>query len=98
LKEHGWDRSFEGEVSGVIGAGAFVSFGPVESGAAYEGFLPARALRGDYYDVNEERTALIGRRTGRRFRLGDPVRVAVHSVEPARGRVDLEPARNGAPE
>ena len=95
LNEQGWDRDFEGEVGGVIGAGVFVSFGPLEGGAACEGFLPARTLRGDYYDVNEERTALVGRRTGRRLRLGDPVRVAVRSVEPARGRVDLQPAAGG---
>ena len=92
LNERGWDRQFEGEVGGVIGAGAFVSFGPLEGGAACEGFLPARTLGGDYYDVNEERTALVGRRTGRRLRLGDPVSVVVRSVEPARGRVDLERA------
>jgi ribonuclease R len=92
LNEQGWDRKFEGEVGGVIGAGAFVTFGATRGSPPYEGFLPARTLVGDYYDVNEERTALIGRRTGRRLRLGDPVSVAVRSVEPPRGRVDLEPA------
>jgi ribonuclease R len=91
LDQHGWDQRFEGEISGVIGAGAFVSFEGVPGGAACEGFLPARKLAGDYYDLNEERTALVGRRTGRRLRLGDPVTVVVRSVEPARGRVDLEP-------
>jgi ribonuclease R len=91
LDEHGWDRRFEGEVAGVVGAGAFVSFEGVPGGAACEGFLPARKLGGDYYEMNEERTALVGRRTGRRLRLGDPVSVVVRSVEPARGRVDLEP-------
>src|SRR5207302_1101421 len=39
LAGSGWDRRFEGEVSGVIGAGAFVSFTGVEGGAACEGFL-----------------------------------------------------------
>jgi ribonuclease R len=92
LTEHGWDQRFEGEVGGVIGAGAFVSFGSTDGGARFEGFLPSRTLGGDYYDVNEEATALIGRRTGRRLRLGDPVSVVVRSVEPPRGRVDLEPA------
>src|SRR5207247_1531126 len=48
LDQHGWDRSFEGEVSGLIGAGAFVSFESVEGGAACEGFLPVRKLAGDY--------------------------------------------------
>jgi ribonuclease R len=92
LARSGWDRRFEGEVSGVIGAGAFVSFTGVEGGAACEGFLPARRIGGDWYDLNEEQTALVGRNTGRMLRLADPVEVVVRSVEPARGRVDLEPA------
>jgi len=52
-----------------------------------------RRMRGDYYDLNEERTALIGRSTGRRLRLGDPLAVGVRSVEAPRGRVDLDLAR-----
>jgi exoribonuclease R len=80
----------------VIEAGAFVSFDPGAGGALCEGLLPVRRMRGDWYDLNEERTALIGRNTGRTLRLADPVAVSVRSVEPARGRIDLEPA--GAPE
>jgi ribonuclease R len=93
LFEHGRDQEFEGEVTGVIEAGAFVSFDPGAGGATCEGLLPVRRLRGDWYDLNDERTALVGRRTGRTLRLGDPVTVSVRSVEPARGRIDLELAR-----
>jgi ribonuclease R len=91
LFEGGWDRRFEGEVSGVVGAGAFVRFGG-DLGDTYEGFLPARLLRGERYDLNETETALVGRRTGSALRLGDPVGVRVSSIEAPRGRVDLEPA------
>jgi ribonuclease R len=90
LFEGGWRRQFEGEVRGVIGAGAFVAFGG-ELGDVYEGFLPARRLRGERFDLNETETALVGRRTGRALRLGDPVDVTVERVEAPRGRVDLEP-------
>jgi ribonuclease R len=92
LARSSWDRRFEGEVSGVISSGAFVSFAGIEGGAPCEGFLPARRIGGDWYDLNEEQTALVGRNTGRMLRLADPVDVVVRSVEPARGRVDLEPA------
>ncbi len=92
----GWDRPFEGEVSGIIGAGAFVSFPGVEGGAACEGFLPVRRLGGDWYDLNEEQTALVGRSTGRRLRLADPIDVVVRSIDAARGRVDLDPAASAA--
>ena len=58
------DARFEGEVSGVIGAGAFVRFGG-ELADVYEGFLPARRMRGEHFDLNETETALVGRRSGR---------------------------------
>ncbi len=90
LFEAGPEHEFEGEVAGVIGAGAFVAFAG-ELGQAYEGFLPARTLRGERFELNEIETALVGSRTGRSVRLGDPVSVRVQRVEAQRGRVDLEP-------
>jgi ribonuclease R len=90
LFEGGWSRQFEGEVSGVIGAGAFVGFGG-ELGDVYEGFLPARRMRGERFDLDSTETALVGGRSGRRVRLGDSVTVRVDRVEAARGRVDLVP-------
>jgi len=83
----GHERVYDGEVTGVIGAGAFVSFGD-----GHEGLLPVRRLRGDWWELNEEGTILLGERTGATLRLGDPVRVRVRSIDAPRGRVDLEPA------
>jgi ribonuclease R len=94
LFESGWNREFDGEVSGVIGAGAFVRFGG-ELADVYEGFVPVRRLRGERFDLNAVETALVGRRTGRELRLGDPLRVRVDSVDAPRGRVDLTPADGG---
>jgi ribonuclease R len=90
LRERGTEAEFEGEVSGVIRAGAFVSFGG-ELGDVYEGFVPARLLRGEYFALNETETALVGRRSGRALRLGDPISVKVGKVDANDGRVDLEP-------
>jgi ribonuclease R len=91
LFEGGWGTVFEGEVSGVVGAGAFVRFAG-EHADVYEGFLPARTMRGDRFDLNETETGLVGRRTGTTLSLGDPLTVIVDSVETARGRVDLSRA------
>jgi ribonuclease R len=91
LLDSGWEQVFEGEISGVIGAGAFVAFGG-DLGDVYEGFLPARKLRGERFELNQAQTALGGTKTGRQVRLGDPVGVRVVGVESPRGRVDLEPA------
>jgi ribonuclease R len=87
LFEAGWDYEFEGEVTGVIGAGAFVAFGE-----GHEGMLPVRRLTGDWWELNGLETMLIGAGSGDRIRLGDPVTVRVEKVDAPRGRVDLVPA------
>jgi ribonuclease R len=89
MAEVGADEVFDGEVVGVIAAGAFVAFG--ERGS-FEGLLPVRRLRGDWWELNEEGTILVGTRNGGAIRLGDPVQVRVGRIDAPRGRVDLLPA------
>ena len=84
LYEHGWDETFEGEIIGLIGSGLFVRFGDV-----FEGFLPARRLAGDYFELNPLGTALVGRRGGGTYRLGDPIAVRVAEVRRSEGKVEL---------
>jgi ribonuclease R len=81
--------AFEGEVVGLASAGAFVAFG---RDGEFEGMLPVRRMRGDWWELNEEGTMLVGTRNGGAVRLGDPVRVRVGQVDAPRGRVDLLPA------
>jgi ribonuclease R len=88
----GHEASFDGEVVGLIGAGAFVAFG---DGLQFEGMLPVRRLRGDWWELNEEATMLVGTRSGGAIRLGDPVQVRVGRIDAPRGRVDLMPADMG---
>jgi ribonuclease R len=85
------ERIFEGEVVGLIGAGAFVAFG-VERALSFEGLLPVRRMRGDWWELNEQGTMLVGTRGGGAIRLGDTIAIAVDSVDAPRGRVDLVPA------
>jgi len=89
LGERGLDAEFEGEVSGVIRAGAFVSF-VGELGDAYEGMLPARRLPGGRYELDRAEVALVNRGSKASLRLGDPVKVRATGVDAPRGRVDLE--------
>jgi ribonuclease R len=84
LFERGWNEPFEGEIIGAIGSGLFVRFGEV-----FEGYLPARKLPGEYYELNPLATAMVGRRSGATFRLGDPIEVKVERLEPAQGKVEL---------
>jgi ribonuclease R len=88
LGRAGRETQFEGEVVGLIGAGAFVSFGP---GSLYEGLLPVRRLRGDWWELSEEGTMLVGTHSGQAIRLGDGVQVQVQGIDAPRGRVDLVP-------
>jgi ribonuclease R len=89
LGRRGAETEFEGEVSGTIRAGAFVSFGG-ELGDVYEGLVPARTMGSERFELNETETALVGRESGNTVRLGDPISVRVSGAEPERGRVDLE--------
>lgn len=94
LAERGGGTEFEGEVSGTVRAGAFVAFGG-DLGDVYEGFVPARTMGEDHFELNETETALVGRETGATLRLGDPISVRVTGVEAGRGRVDLEAVVDG---
>jgi ribonuclease R len=82
------DGAFDGEIVGLIGAGAFVAFG---EGLQYEGLLPVRRLHDDWWELNEPATMLVGTRNGGAMRLGDPVTVRVGRIDAPRGRVDLLP-------
>jgi ribonuclease R len=84
LFEHGWDEQFEGEIIGVIPSGLFVRFGDV-----FDGFLPARRLHGDYFELNTLGTALAGRRGGGVFRLGDVISVRAEEIRRWEGKVEL---------
>jgi ribonuclease R len=91
LFERGPDARFDGEVSGVIGAGAFVRFGGALTDV-YEGFLPARRIGGrERYELDPTETMLVGSRGGPAVRMGDPVGVTVERVDAPRGRTDLLP-------
>jgi ribonuclease R len=85
LFEEGWEAEFDGEIVGAIGSGIFVRFD-----AVFEGYVPARKLPGDYFELNPLATALVGRRSGSSYRLGDAVRVRVERIEKPSGRVSLE--------
>ena len=88
LTERGWEETtFEGEIIGVIPSGLFARFGDV-----FEGYLPARRLAGDYFELNTLGTALTGRRGGRTYRLGDPIEVVVEEIRRSEGKVELSPA------
>src|SRR5439155_24064628 len=91
LFELGWEATFSGEIIGVIDSGLFVRFGEV-----FEGYLPARRLGGDYFEINALATGLFGRRSKRAFRLGDAIEVRVEEIRRGEGKVELSLAQRRA--
>ena len=77
---------FAGRVSGVTRAGLFVTL--AETGAS--GIVPMRSLGDDFYDFDELARMLVGRRTGKLWRLGDPVTVRLREAAPVTGGLVLE--------
>ncbi len=77
---------FAGHVSGVTNFGVFVEL----EDAFVEGMVPLERMTEDYYHFIPEEYAVVGRATGRRFRLGDPVSVRVESVDLAARRIVFE--------
>lgn len=85
---------FAGRISGVTRFGLFVAL--TETGA--DGLVPIRSLPTDYYIHAEEHHALIGRRTGRVFRLCAPVQVRIMEADRLTGSsvFELVDAEGGA--
>jgi exoribonuclease R len=99
LHERGHHEPFAGEITGLISAGAFLSFDArTDIAPRFQGMLPVRRLSvpadgaREWWEINEQGTILHGEHTGATLRLGDALDVRVGRVDTVRGRVDLEPA------
>ena len=85
---------FHGHVSGVANFGIFVELEDI----FVEGMVPLEFMTDDYYRFIPEEHAVLGRRSGRRFRLGDPVTVRVEGVDLAARRVTFQLQAGGTRE
>jgi ribonuclease R len=84
MQRHVGDE-FTATVSSVTAFGFFVLLD-----AYYvEGLVHISSLEDDYYQFIEEQYALVGERTRRRFRLGDPVKVRVARVDVEERKIDF---------
>ena len=82
---------FTGKIAGLVGAGVFVRLD--ETGA--DGFVPVSSLGQDYFRHFEDQQALIGERTGERFRIGDRVEVRLLEAAPMAGALRFEVLSEG---
>ncbi len=76
---------YEGTISGVTGWGLYVQLPNT-----VEGLVHISRMEGDDYDYSEKEYALIGRYSGRRYRLGEKVKVKVDEVDMLLRTIDFK--------
>jgi ribonuclease R len=79
------NEEFDGVISAVVSFGVFVALNEV----FVEGLVHVTELGQDYYHFDAARHQMLGERTGKRFRLGDKVRIRVVSVDIETSRIDF---------
>ena len=77
-------QQFEGNISSITGWGMYV-----ELENTVEGLVHVSTLYDDHYDFIEENLTLVGERTGRTFKLGQPVTVILDSVDENARTIDF---------
>ena len=78
-------EDFAGSISAVVPFGIFVALDDV----FVEGLVHVSELGQDYFHFDERGHAMLGERTGRRFRLGDRVRVQLMRVDLDHNKIDF---------
>ena len=77
---------FDGHVSGVTEWGMYVEIEP----SKVEGMVSLRDIKSDFFEFDEARYRLVGKRTRKVYRLGDPVRIRVKSANLEQRLLDYE--------
>jgi ribonuclease R len=86
-------EDFAGRIAGVVPDGLFVEIEP----HGVEGFVSVRSLKGDRYEIDPLGIELVGRQSGRRYRLTDQVTVRLIRARVMEGELDLEMANQPEP-
>jgi len=79
-------QEFNALISGVTEFGMFVEL----EDSLCEGLVSIRDIKDDHYVLHKESYSLIGRKTGHKFQLGDPLRVRVRNVDLVKKQLDFE--------
>ena len=77
-------RQFDGVVSGLTDWGIYVEI--VENKC--EGMVSIKGIADDFYEFDEEEYRIIGRHTGRKFEIGDLVKIEVIQANLSRRQLD----------
>ena len=83
-------QTFHGLITTVVEFGCFVQILDV----SVDGLLHVESMRDDQYEMEDDGLAWVGRRTGRRLRTGQEIRVVVTAANPIEGLIDLDLAED----
>ena len=83
-------EEYDGHVSGITEWGMYVEIEPTK----IEGMVSVRDITSDFYEFDEARYRLVGKRRHKQFRLGDPVRIRVKSANLEQRLLDYELIEN----
>jgi ribonuclease R len=78
-------KEYEGNISGVAKFGFFVELHDY----FVQGMVPVKTLKDDYYVYDEKHHSFQGRRTRKKYKLGDRVRIRVEQVNTTKRWVDF---------
>lgn len=81
-------KVYDGVISGVTDWGLYVEINENKC----EGMIPIRELDDDFYELDEKNYRLIGRHTGREYRLGQQISIRVARANLERKQLDFMPA------
>jgi len=76
---------YDGIISGVVRTGLFVEL----QGTMVEGFVSFASIEDDYFTLDEGKFRAAGRRSGKKFKLGDKIRIIVVKVDLESRRADF---------
>jgi len=84
MQEHIGEK-FEAIISGVSEWGIYVE----ELNTKAEGMVKLRDMKDDFYELSEKLYAIVGKNTGKKYSLGDKVRVKLTASDPERKTLDF---------
>src|SRR4030081_3680187 len=79
-------ETFDATISSALEFGLFVQL----KEAPIDGLVHISAIPGDYWELESGGMGLVGQRTGRRWQLGDSVRVRLNRVDLTQRQIDLD--------
>ena len=79
-------NEYEGNISGLTEWGMYVEIKPT----MIEGMVALRDVKSDFFEFDEQNYLIRGRRTGKIFRLGDPVKIRVKAANLEQRLLDYE--------